>query len=348
MPQAPGLDGRTYVRIEHKPVFACLVIPAFELKATMGRAAGPAVLAPVAGAGPAIGAVTAAAEALGVREGMRLGEALSTCPELVLVERDPAAAEEAWEKVLRALESAGLVLEPHGLGLVYFESFGVERLYGGLEPVLWRALAAVGTAWEPRAGAGGRRFVAFAAMASSARPGQVVIVPRAETAAFLEPLPLELLPLEPRRRRELHELGIATLGELAALPRSAVADRLGVDGLSAWRLVRGTKEARVVGRRPTAEIVEAIAFPEAVGNEQTLGRAVAVLLERLVGAGPSGSGGSCARSGSRRVWNRAVPGGGRRHCVSRRASRGGCSWRWRRSWPSCRRQSWSYVASWPS
>jgi protein ImuB len=241
----------------------------------------PAALSPVAGSGASIGAVTAAAETLGVREGMRLGEALATCPELVVVERDPTAAEDAWEKILQALENAGFALEPDGLGQVYFESSGVERLHGGLEPVLWRALDAVGPAWEPRAGAGGRRFVAFAA-ASSARPGQIVVVPPARTAAFLAPLRLELLPLEPRRARELRELGITTLGELAALPRSAVADRLGADGLSAWQLVRGAKEARISGRRPTTEIVEAIAFPEAVGNEQTLGRAVAVLLERLL------------------------------------------------------------------
>jgi len=43
---------------------------------------------------------------------MRLGEALATCPELELVEQDPATAEQAWEEILRRLEDAGFAVEP--------------------------------------------------------------------------------------------------------------------------------------------------------------------------------------------------------------------------------------------
>ena len=85
-------SGRTYV-----PVIACLSIPGLELQAALRRtpalALRPAALAPEAGAEPLLGPVTRAAEAAGVRPGMRLGEALATCPDLVLVEPDPAAAE---------------------------------------------------------------------------------------------------------------------------------------------------------------------------------------------------------------------------------------------------------------
>src|SRR4029077_8860716 len=96
---------------------------------------------------------------------------------------------------------------------------------------------------------------------------------------FLAPLPLELVPMEPHRRAELHELGVKKVGELAGLPGAAVAERLGPDGRRAWGLARGGKAARVRGRRPPAEIVEALEFPEAVGNELTLRRAFAALLE---------------------------------------------------------------------
>ena len=137
---------------------------------------------------------------------MRLGEGLATCPELVLVEQDPAAAEQAWEDILRALEDTGFAVDPAGVGCVYFETRGVERLYGGLEPALRRALTAVGTAWDPRAGAAQRRFAALAA-ANVARPGQILVVSDERLSDFLAPLPLELVPMEPRRRAELHELG---------------------------------------------------------------------------------------------------------------------------------------------
>ncbi len=266
-------------------MIACISIPGFELRAALRArprlALEPAALAPVEGTEPLIGPVTAAAEAAGVKPGMRLGEALAMCPSLTLVEQDPAAAEQAWEEIVRRLEDAGIAVEPAGLGCAYFETRGVERLYGGLEQALERALAAVGSTWDPRIGAAERRFAALAA-ASVARPGQMLVVSGEQAPAFLAPHPLTLLPLEPDRRRELQELGVRTVGGLAALPDASVAERLGSDGRRAHGLARGGSKARVRGRRQPAEIVEALQFPEAVGNELTLRRAFAALLEQLL------------------------------------------------------------------
>jgi nucleotidyltransferase/DNA polymerase involved in DNA repair len=267
-------------------MIGCVVIPGFELRAARrsrpALALRPAALAPMPGTEPLLGPVTAAAEELGVRPGMRLGEALATCPGLVLVEQDPSAAEQEWEGVLRRLEDAGFAVEAPGLGCVLFETRGVERLYGGLEPALRRALVAVGAGWDPRAGAAERRFTALAA-ANVARPGQVLVVSDDRAGEFLAPLPLELLPLGGQTQGELRELGVRRLGQLAELPGSAVAERLGPEGRRAWGLARGGRRARVRGRRPPAEIVEALEFPEAVGNELTLRRALSALIERALG-----------------------------------------------------------------
>jgi protein ImuB len=268
-------------------LIACLSIPGFELKAAMRRqpalATKPAALAPqspAAGPGgePHIGPVNASAELAGVQPGMRLGEALATCPGLVLVEPDPAAAEQAWEEIVCGLEDVGFAVEPTAGGVAYFETRGVERLYGGLDPALQRALAAVGGAWDARIGAAGRRFAALAA-ASVARPGQVLVVRDEEVGSFLAPLPLTLLPLEQRRAEELHALGVRKLGQLAGLPGGAVAERLGPDGRRAWSLARGGAAARVRGRRPPVELAETLEFPEAVGNELTLRRALGALID---------------------------------------------------------------------
>src|ERR671934_652449 len=148
-------------------MIACLLIPGFELRAALRErpalALKPAALGPAPGEEPLLGPVTSAAEAAGVRPGMRMGEALSLCPDLALVEQDPAAAELEWEQLLKRLEDSGFAVESAAVGCVYFESRGVERLYGGLEPALKRALAAVGPAWDARRGAPQRRFAALAA-----------------------------------------------------------------------------------------------------------------------------------------------------------------------------------------
>jgi protein ImuB len=266
-------------------MIACIVIPGFELRAALRQRPRlqlePAALAPEPGSEALLGPVTATAEKAGVRPGMRLGEALAMCPSLQLVDQDPAAAEEAWEQVVRRLEDSGFAIETATLGCAYFETRGVERLYGGLEPALRRALKAVGPGWDVRVGAARRRFAALAA-ANVARPGQVLVVSDDHAREFLAPLPLTLLPLEAGRREELRELGITKLGQLAGLPGGAVAERLGPDGRRAWSLARGGSSRRVRGRKPAAELLETLEFPEAVGNELTLRRSLGVLLDRLL------------------------------------------------------------------
>jgi nucleotidyltransferase/DNA polymerase involved in DNA repair len=262
---------------------ACILIPGFELRAALRDrprlGLRPAALAPLPGTEPLLGPVTAAAEAAGVRPGMRLGEALATCPSLVLVERDPAEVEQAWEEIVRRLEDAGFAVEPVEPGCLYFETRGVERLYGGVAPALKRALNSI-KAWDASAGAADRRFAALAA-AAIARPGQALVVSD-DAKEFLAPLPLTLLPLEAERREDLERLGVKKIGQLAGLPGGAVAERLGPDGRHAWSLARNEDSTKVRARRPPAEIAERLEFPEALGNELTLRRALAALLDRIL------------------------------------------------------------------
>src|SRR5215208_3678127 len=269
-------------------MIAAIVIPAFDLRAALrlrpGLQAKPVALAPLPGTEPLVGSVTGAAEAKGVRPGMRLGEALATCPQLVLVEQDPATAEQAWEEILRRLEDAGFAVEPVEPGTVYFETRGVERLYGGL------------------------------AAANVARPLQSLIVSDDRTRTFLAPLPMTLLPLERERYAELEELGVRTIGQLAGLPGGAVAERLGPDGRRAWSLARGEPDGKVAARRPAEPLVETLEFPEAVGNELTLRRALAALLDRLL-ARPERAGRPPRKVA---VWARLVGGASWRRTVTLR------------------------------
>ena len=212
---------------------------------------------------------------------MRLGEALATCPELVLLEQDPAAVAEAWELILRQLEEAGFEIEPLEPGFVLFDTAPVEPLAGGLEQALERAMAAVDSRWQPSLGVAARRFAAIAA-AHVTTPGNILVVDDSETALFLEPLPLHLLPLSQERREELSELGVQRLGELASLPRASVADRFGAEGDEAWVCARSEDRARVVPRQPPVDLAESIEFPDPVASSDTLEHAIARLVDLLL------------------------------------------------------------------
>src|SRR5947207_14710847 len=129
-------------------VTACVLIPRFALLATLGGRrpllSQPLALAPEPGGPQVIGEASGAAEAFGVRAGMRLGEALARCPELGLVPPDPERAEGAWEEALRRLEGIGAAVEPGRPGEAFFAAAGLRGLYGSVEGALRRARNAIG------------------------------------------------------------------------------------------------------------------------------------------------------------------------------------------------------------
>ncbi|MGH2994467.1 MAG: hypothetical protein ACRDL1_13165, partial [Solirubrobacterales bacterium] len=89
-------------------MIVCVLAPRFALVAAAGSRRETllrsAALAPEPGGVQAVGEVSGPAEAFGVRPGMRIGEALARCPELVLVAPDAERTETAWEALLRRLE----------------------------------------------------------------------------------------------------------------------------------------------------------------------------------------------------------------------------------------------------
>ncbi len=116
-------------------LIVCVLIPRFELAVAAGGrealAAGPVALAPEAGREQLIGEASAAAEAHGVKAGLRLGEALARCPTLQLVTPDPAGVADEWDRLVAALEGIGAAVEPGRPGLAWFDSRGLRKLYGG-------------------------------------------------------------------------------------------------------------------------------------------------------------------------------------------------------------------------
>jgi protein ImuB len=300
---------------------ACALIPRFRLiAATEGRREllkRPAALAPEPGAAQLISEVSEPAERFGLQPGMRLGEALSRCPELALVPPDPERAERSWERALRRLEGVGAEVEAGEAGEAFFEAGGLLGIWGEIDGVLMRAREELGSA--ARLGAGPVRFCAYVAATNSAG-----VVPDGAARQFLEPMPVSLLcgRLGPTRDaesaddlpNELERLGISTLGRLAGLPRDAVADRFGRLGLRARWLARGGDEP--LRPRPVREeIAVELELPEAVSGQQ-LERALELLISRLLAHG--------ARRGrtlrSLRLSARLAAGGGWRRQVALRGA----------------------------
>ncbi len=268
-------------------LIVCVLIPRYSLAVAAGGrevlAGGPVALAPEPGREQFIGEVSAAAVGYGLRPGLRLGEALARCPRLRLVAPDPAGVADAWDAQVARLEGLGAAVETGAPGTAWFGAGGLRTLHGGtLEGVLSAARKAV--AGPVRLGAAPSRFAAFAAAGRArARRPEVTPMAAAALAAYMAPLPVSLLLARPEVAmlpEALERFGIRTLGELAALPRAALADRFGEAGPLARDLARG-RDTPLRPRHAAERLEERLELPESASGPQ-LERALGLLVDRLL------------------------------------------------------------------
>jgi len=263
----------------------CVLIPRFSLLAALGDrrvlAEEAVVLGPEPGREQAIGEVSPLAETFGVAAGMRVGEALSRCPELRLVPPDPEGVRELWEIVLGRIEAIGGAPESARAGVAFFDAGGLRGIHGGsLGGVLDAARGRLGRA---RLGVAPSRFAAWCAASETSRRRSTLKVDARRLERFLDPLPVGLL----RERSELEgipevleRLGIRTLGELAALPTPALVERFGHPGLLARELAHG-RDLPLRPRRPPEPVTERVELPEGVSGQQ-LERTLELLIARML------------------------------------------------------------------
>jgi protein ImuB len=158
-------------------------------------------------------------------------------------------------------------------------SGGAEFGGGGVSRI-----GAVASGAGARIGAAPSRFAALAA-AHRARARRPEVAPEhaASLAAYLAPLPVTLLSSRPEVAvlpEALERFGIATLGELAKLPRAALADRFGEPGLLARDLARG-RDTPLRPRVPAERLEEVLELPESASGPQ-LERALGLLIDRVL------------------------------------------------------------------
>ena len=184
-----------------------------------------------------------------------------------------------FEDVTEALLQVSDRVEPAELGTAYARIDGLESLYGGEEKAANALLDAVPGWLNARVGVGGSKFTSYIA-ARTADVRSVVVCP-ADEAAFLAPLPIELLPLSDDFKRSLHGFGVHTMGQAASLSRDILADRFGREGILAWELCSGIDRRPVVPiKAATSSITEHASLPFTSTSIELLLATTDILLQR--------------------------------------------------------------------
>nr|WP_158018950.1 DNA polymerase Y family protein [Mycobacterium basiliense] len=267
----------------------CMDWPAVAAAAATGQSATDPVAVTLANR---VIACSATARAAGVRRGLRRREAAARCPQLHIATADADRDARFFEGVIAAVDDLVPHVEVLRPGLLVMPVRGPARFFGSEQRAAEQLIDAV-------AAAGAECQVGIADHLSTAvfaaRAGHVVEPGR--DARFLSVLSIRQLATEPSLsgagREELTDLlwrmGIRTIGQFAALPRTDVASRFGADAVSAHRFARGESERPPSGRELPPELdVELRCDPplDRVDAAAFAGRSLAgALHQALMGAG---------------------------------------------------------------
>ena len=202
---------------------------------------------------------------------------------------DPAALDAAQlEEMLDRLDDLSPRVEQVDVGVVLVDVTGLGALHGDERRIAARAVALVREVapLPVRCGVGENRWLATLAarLAQPSRPDAPAAF-RVLGRAELTELPLALLPADPATRQRFALFGLTVMGELAALPRSAVGAQFGGIGERLQALARGQDPRPLVPRRRPEQVTAQMAFEppaEDVGGiALALRRCAADLCDRL-------------------------------------------------------------------
>ena len=247
-----GTPGRTILHADLDAFFA-----AVEQRDNPALRGKPVI---VGGGGPTDRGVvsTASYEArvFGVRSAMPLRTAAALCPNGIFVPVNGRKYSEASKQVMAIFRRFSPLVEPLSIDEAFIDVTGTEQLFGSGEDAARQMKKAVHDETELTVSVGVAANRLVAKIASDLRkPDGLVVVAPGDEAAFLAPLGIERLwGVGASTRRQLAEFGVATIGDLAALPEDLLARRFGQHGRDLALRARGIGET-VVGGHEAAKSV---------------------------------------------------------------------------------------------
>lgn len=262
---------------------ACLHVPRFPvaawLRADPELDGAPLVVAEGEGARARVVAVSEQAAQAGVFAGMTVAQAVAVTASVVCRPICKDVEDAAHAALCDVAHSFSPRIEEGGKGTVYLDCRGLMPLHGSEKNL---GLALVGAAarlgLELYVGIASTRLVAELAAREG---GGVTVIPQGEEWDFLAPLLIEVLNPSPPTRERLERWGIRSVGDLAALPASAVAGRLGPEGTRLVRRLRGENERPLNVKPASFRFEEAADLDHDIDTLEALGFVLRGLLDRL-------------------------------------------------------------------
>ncbi len=218
-----------------------------------------------------------AARRFGVRSAMPMSRALRLCPGLLVISHHRGNYGEMSDKVMQRLCDLSPLVEQISIDEAFVD---ISDLREDPEAVARRLQKRVNDelGLPCSVGVASNKLVAKIATEvgkKTAQKGQppnaVTIVPPGTEAAFLEPLPAEMLwGVGPKTAAKLAGHGIKTIGDIARHPAADLARWFGENGRDLARRARGVDESPVVTEHAVKSISQETTFARDVRDDKVL------------------------------------------------------------------------------
>jgi DNA polymerase-4 len=256
--------------------------------------AGQAVIVGGAGARGVVASCTYEARIYGVRSAMPSVRARQLCPHAIFISGRHGRYAEISGQLHQILTDVTPQVEPIGLDEAFLDVAGALRVFGPPEKIAagLRERVRADLSLDCAVGIGRSKMIAkLASRAAKPRvsragvepgPGVVLVGPDSEME-FLHGHQVESLwGVGPATAKRLHDLGVRTVGELAALPPDTLVRRVGkASGLHLAALARGEDPSPVTPNRPAKSIGHEETFSEDLVDPVELERHVLRMAESV-------------------------------------------------------------------
>jgi DNA polymerase IV len=229
-----------------------------------------------------------AARQFGIRSAMPMARALKLCPELIIVGSRHRDYSEVSRQVMQRLRELTPLVEQISIDEAFLD---VSELEESPEAIARRLQAGIRDelGLPCSLGLASNKLVAKIATdvgkiraRGTGPPSALTSVQPGKEAEFLAPLPVEMLwGVGPKTAERLDELGIHTIGELAAWPQNDLINRFGKHGFEMFQHARGLDERPIETSHEVKSISQEITFARDVRNEAELRRTLQRMAEQV-------------------------------------------------------------------
>lgn len=219
----------------------------------------------------------------GVFKGMPLDRAKKLCPDLEVISPRPQLYERAMQAIFRDSSLHSPMVEIAGPGHLFLDMTGVIRKSGQIKDKAINLKKEILDKYrlEPAVGVAINKLVSKVAT-RVVKPRGFCYIPAGEEADFLAPLPVYMLPcLNEWLKERIKKLNIRKIAQLSAIPLPQLNMVFGKYGLRLYEAARGIDNEPVKKYvAPQPSVREEMAFAEDTNDEETLIKALYLLVER--------------------------------------------------------------------